>query len=190
MLASRIGDLLNYANIASQLEVTVDTVKRYTMLLEKTFILKNVTTYSRNIRSEILKTPKVYFSDLGLRNSLLRLNDVSQMKNLGQYGLALENAVIRRLDTAISCCREYEARLHFWRTKNKEEVDIAVCIPERLMPIEVKSDKKIQAKYLRGIRNFLKKEKEKVGILISGTDEVDALKDKETSIYIFPFWMV
>ena len=60
LLASRVGDLLNYSNIASQLEVTVDTVKRYSVLLEKTFILRNLTTYSKNIRNEILKTPKIY----------------------------------------------------------------------------------------------------------------------------------
>ena len=96
---------------------------------------------------------------------------------------------LTRLDAAISCCQRYKASLHFWRTKNKKEVDIVVCMPERLLPIEVKSDKKIQARYLKDIQSFLKKEKEKVGILVSGTDEVNVLEDKETSIYIFHFWM-
>ena len=71
-LAGRVGALLNYSNIASELEVTVDTIKRYCLLLEKTFILKNLTTYSRNVRNEILKTPKVYITNPGIRNSLLK----------------------------------------------------------------------------------------------------------------------
>jgi uncharacterized protein len=66
LMAYRVGDVLNYAIIAAQVEVTVDTVKRYSLLLEKTFILTNLTTCSRNIRKEVLKTPKIYFSDLGL----------------------------------------------------------------------------------------------------------------------------
>lgn len=189
LLATRIGDLLNYSNIASQLEVTVDTVKRYCILLEKTFILKNLTTYSRNVRSEILKTPKVYFADLGIRNSLLGLSNLSQIEKLGQYGIVLENAIIKRLDTAISLMG-YEAKLHYWRTKTKEEVDIVVYTPERLLPIEVKSDKKIQARHLKGLRSFFEKEKERVGVLIGRFEDVDILDDRKTHIYMLPYWML
>jgi predicted AAA+ superfamily ATPase len=112
LLASRIGDLLNYSKIASQLEVTVNTVKRYSVLLEKTFILKNLTTYSKNIRSAILKTPKVYFTDLGIRNSLLGLNSISQIEKLNQFGLIFENTLVTKLLTAISLSQK-EIRLHY-----------------------------------------------------------------------------
>jgi predicted AAA+ superfamily ATPase len=189
LLASRIGDLLNYSNIASSLEVTVDTVKRYSMLLEKTFIIKNLTTYSRNVRSEILKTPKVYFTDLGMRNSLLGLDSISQIEKLGQYGIIFENAIVEKLNT-IMPFMEREARLHYWRTKTKEEVDIVVCTPERLLPVEVKSDKKIQTKHLKGIRSFLKKEKEKVGVLVGRFDDADILEEGKRLIYLLPYWMI
>jgi hypothetical protein len=157
ILASRIGDLLNYSNIASQLEITVDTVKRYTMLLEKTFILKNLTTYSRNIRKEVLKTPKAYFSDLGIRNSLLGLNSIAQAEKLGQSGMMLENLILERL-LSISSVSAYDARLYYWRTKTKEEVDFIVSSPVRALPIEVKSDKRIQLRQLKGLKSFMEKE--------------------------------
>ena len=189
LLASRVGDLLNYSNIASQLEVTVDTIKRYSMLLEKTFFLKNVTTYSRNIRSEILKTPKVYFTDLGLRNILLGLTNFSQIKKLGQDGPLLENAIANRLGTIFST-QGYEARLHYWRTKTKEEVDIVVYTPEKLLPIEIKNDKRVKIRHLKGLRSFLKKEKEKEGILVCGVEEADILEEKDIRLYVLPFWMV
>jgi predicted AAA+ superfamily ATPase len=189
LLASRIGDLLNYSNIASSLEVTVDTVKRYSMLLEKTFIINNLTTYSRNVRSEILKTPKVYFTDLGIRNSLLGLNSISQIEKLGQYGIIFENAIVEKLNT-IMPPMELEARLHYWRTKTKEEVDIVVYTPERLLPIEIKSDKKIQTKHLKGLRSFFEKEKEKVGVLVGRFEDADILKDEKSRIYMLPYWMI
>lgn len=189
LLASRVGDLLNYSNIASHLEVTVDTIKRYSMLLEKTFIIKNLTTYSKNIRSEILKTPKVYFTDLGVRNSLLGLNSISQIEKLGQYGIIFENAIVERLNTIMSLT-VHEARLHYWRTKTKEEVDIVVYTPERLLPIEIKSDKKIQTKHLKGIRSFLVREKEKAGVLVGRFEDADILEEGKTRIYLLPYWMI
>jgi len=189
LLASRIGDLLNYSNIASDLEVTVDTIKRYCMLLEKTFIIKNLTTYSRNIRSEILKTPKVYFADLGMRNILLGLNTISQIEKLGQYGIILENAIVEKLH-AIAPFMRHEARLHCWRTKTKDEVDIIVCTPEKLLPIEIKSDKKIQTKHLKGIRSFFAKEKEKVGVLVGRFEDADIIEEDKTRIYLLPYWMI
>ncbi|SPD74704.1 hypothetical protein PITCH_A300007 [uncultured Desulfobacterium sp.] len=189
LLASRVGDLLNYSNIASQIEVTVDTVKRYSMLLEKTFILKNLTTYSKNVKSEILKTPKIYFVDLGIRNSLLGLTSISQLEKLNQYGMVFENAIVDRLYATLPLTR-HEARLHYWRTKAKEEVDIVIYTPDRLLPIEVKSDKKIQARHLKGLKSFLKKEKEKIGVLIGRFEDAQILEEDKTKIYLLPYWMI
>lgn len=190
LLAGRVGDLLNYSNIASELEVTVDTVKRYCILLEKTFILKNLTTYSRNVRNEILKTPKVYFTDLGIRNSLLSLNNLSQIERLGQMGMALENMMLERIDTAIRQLEVGETRLHYWRTKTKEEVDIVVETPEHLLPVEVKSDRRVQGKHLKGLRSFLEKEKEQVGILIGRFEKADIMDEGKSRIYLMPYWML
>lgn len=190
LLASRIGDLLNYSNIAAELEVTVDTVKRYCILLEKTFILKNVTTYSRNVRSEVLKTPKVYFTDLGIRNSLLSLNSLSQIERLGQMGMTLENLMFERLSSVIRQAEAGEMRLHYWRTKTKEEVDIVIETPERILPIEVKSDRRVQGKHLKGLRSFLGKEKEQTGILVGRFEKADILEDGKNRIYLLPHWML
>ena len=143
----------------------------------------------RNIRSEILKTPKVYFTDLGIRNSLLGLTSLSQLENLGQFGVILENALISRLD-AIIIRHRFTAKLHYWRTRTKEEVDIVVYTPERLIPIEVKSEKKIAARHLKGLRSFLEKEKEQVGILVGRFAEVDIIEEDNTRIYIIPYWML
>ncbi|MBN1626965.1 MAG: ATP-binding protein [Deltaproteobacteria bacterium] len=189
LLSSRTGDLLNYSNIASQLEVTVDTIKRYSELLEKTFILKKLTTYSKNVRSEILKTPKIYFTDLGIRNSLLGLTGISQLEKLNQYGIVFENAIVQRLNAALPLAG-HEARLHYWRTKTKEEVDIVIRTSDRLLPVEIKSDKKIQARHLKGIKSFLMKEKEKAGVLIGRFEDAAILEEGETKIYLLPYWMI
>lgn len=190
LLAGRIGDLLNYSNIAAELGVTVDTIKRYCILLEKTFILKNLSTYSRNVRNEILKTPKVCFTDLGIRNSLLNLTSLPQIERLGQMGMVIENMIIERIDTVIRNLDVGELRLHYWRTKTKEEVDIVIQTPERLLPIEIKSDKRVQTKYLKGLRSFLEKENERIGILSGKFDKADILEEGGKRIYLIPHWML
>jgi uncharacterized protein len=187
LLAARIGDLLNYSAIAAQLEVTVDTVKRYALLLEKTFVLRSLTTFSRNVRSEVLKTPKVYFTDLGLRNTLLGLADLSQVEKLGQLGAVLENALVERLQTVINHVGS-ETRLHYWRTRTKEEVDIVLAGPERLLPIEVKSDRQVRARHLKGLRRFLEKEKQTVGIVAGRFDDAEIVAEGESRIYLLPYW--
>jgi uncharacterized protein len=189
LMASRVGDILNYSNIAAQLEVTVDTVKRYTMLLEKTFIITTLTTYSRNVRNEVLKTPKVYFTDLGLRNILLGLDSINQIERFNQYGITLENLMLTRLVTLLPLFSP-EVRLHYWRTKAKEEVDLVIQSPERMIPIEVKSDKKIQARHLKGLRTFLQKEKENIGVLVGRFEETNIIEEGNTRIFLVPHWMV
>ena len=85
---------------------------------------------------------------------------------------------------------KHESRLHYWRTRTKEKVDIVVYTPERLLPIEIKSDKKIQTKHLKGIRSFFEKEKEKVGVLVGRFEDADILEEGETRIYLLPYWMI
>ena len=128
LLAGRVGDLLNFSTIAAQLEVTVDTVKRYAMLLEKTFLLRLLTTCSRNVRNGVLKTPKTYFTDLGIRNALIGLTSLTQMERLNQLGVTLENAVVNRIVQRM-VFTEGSVRLHYWRTKAKEEVDLVIATP-------------------------------------------------------------
>ncbi|MCL5884163.1 MAG: ATP-binding protein [Deltaproteobacteria bacterium] len=189
LLGGRIGDLLNYSAIAAQIEVTVDTIKRYALLLEKTFVLRTFTTCSRNVRAEVLKTPKIYFTDLGLRNALLGLDDLSRIENLGQSGVVLENVLVERLLSVIA--REgYGTRLHYWRTRAKEEVDIVLAGPTGLLPIEVKYDRKIRPRHLNGIKAFLEKEKEHVGIVVGRWDEAEIIEDGKFRIYLIPHWFV
>jgi predicted AAA+ superfamily ATPase len=189
LLAGRTGDLLNFSNIASQIEVTVDTVKRYATLLEKTFLLHILTTCSRNVRNGVLKTPKTYFTDLGIRNALIGLTSLAQMERLNQLGVTLENAVVNRIVQRMVFAKE-TVRLHYWRTKTKEEVDLVIVTPERLLPIEIKSDKNIQARHLRGLRHFFAKEKERIGILVGRFDSVNVIEDGEKRICLLPFWML
>ncbi len=159
ILAGRTGDPLNYTDIAGKTGVAVDTVKRYVSLLEKTFLIRELTTYSRNIRAQLLKSPRIYFTDLGIRNILLGITDLALLDKLKLLGTSLENLVAERIQAELFLTRS-EAKLHYWRTKAKEEVDLVVVTPQMFLPIEIKSDRTYQRRHIRGILKFLTREME------------------------------
>ena len=189
ILAGRTGDLLNYTDIAGQTGVAVDTVKRYVALLEKTFLIRELTTCSRNIRAEQLKSPRIYFTDLGIRNILLGITDLALLERLNLLGSSLENLVEERLQAELILTRR-QARLHYWRTKAKDEVDLVVATPQTLLPIEIKSDRTPQKRYIRGIVKFLAKETEAKGVLIGRFDAVEVIRQDGREIFLLPLWMV
>jgi len=71
LTASQIGKLVNYSEISSTLGLALKTVQNYLWYAEKTFVLRRVAPFFRNIRKEVTKSPVYYFTDLGLRNYCL-----------------------------------------------------------------------------------------------------------------------
>jgi predicted AAA+ superfamily ATPase len=119
----------------------------------------------------------------------LGLTSVAQLERINQYGVALENSIANRLSAWVPLLNP-ELRLHYWRTRSQEEVDLVISAPDRLIPVEVKSDKKLQKKDLKGLRRFLEKEKEKTGILVGRFEEADILEEGKTEIILLPHWII
>lgn len=71
LLALQVGGEISYSELAQKLGVSVHTVQRYIYLLEESFIVFTLRGFSRNLRNEIVKSPKIYFYDVGVRNALL-----------------------------------------------------------------------------------------------------------------------
>ncbi|MCG6534160.1 MAG: hypothetical protein L7F78_05595 [Syntrophales bacterium LBB04] len=80
--------------------------------------------------------------------------------------------------------------VHYWGTKSKEKVDLVLHSPKRMIPGGIKSDKKIQARHLKGLKTFLHKEKEKIGILVGRFEEANIIEEGSTRIFLLPHWMV
>jgi len=110
-------------------------------------------------------------------------------KKKALHGVALENSIANRLSAWLPLLNP-ELRLHYWRTRSQEEVDLVISAPDRLIPVEVKSDRKLQKKDLKGLRRFLEKEKEKTGILVGRFAEADILEEGRAEIILLPHWMI
>jgi len=145
ILASQTGDLLNVEELSNTCRLSKQTVERYLFVLENTYVIRLVKPFFKNLRSELFKTPKIYFYDSGLAH-LLWLKTISP-KVLGKI---FETAVFSELVKNFG-----KESINFWRTKDKKEIDFILRQKNKIVPIEAKVNFASFSK--RAIRYFLKK---------------------------------
>ncbi|MFH0923546.1 MAG: ATP-binding protein [Candidatus Falkowbacteria bacterium] len=135
LLALQIGNEVSINELAVNLQCSRDTIVNYLDILEKAFIIFRLRAYSRNQRKEIVKKQKIYFVDLGIRNSLIsRYNELAVRDDVGALW---ENFCVserlKKIQTDNLSCQKY-----FWRTLNQKEVDYAEEYNDRLDGYEFK----------------------------------------------------
>ena len=133
VLAGQIGNLVNYKELSSTLGISFPTLKKYLWYAQKIFLLDLVTPYSRNVRKEISLSPVVYFGDLGMRNYPLGI--FGNIRSPADCGFLFQNLLYLILTPGLPMG---STRVHFWRTKDKAEVDFVVEKGKALIPIEAK----------------------------------------------------
>lgn len=128
VLASQSGQLLNVAELSSTCGIAQQTVERYLFILEQTYVLRLLKPFSGSLRSELFKTPKIFFFDTGLMQMLW-------LKCLPGdiIGSVFETSVFSELAKALPA-----EELFHWRTKDKKEIDFVVRARGRPFPIEAK----------------------------------------------------
>jgi len=125
ILAEQIGNLINASELASTLGVSKTSIDNYLYVMRKSFHINLVKPFFKNTRKELTKMPKVYFSDLGLRNFFV--SDFGSLETRKDKGALLENAVFKQL------IEKYpEDKIKFWRTIAKNEVDFVIDKKEAL----------------------------------------------------------
>lgn len=137
VLAARSGQLLNLADISRDLGITINTAKTWLSILEATFQVVVIRPYHGNVGKRLVKTPKVYFTDVGMLCYLSGLRDPEHAANGPLSGAIVETAVISEiLKTYLG--RGTDSPIYFWRTSHGTEVDIVLEQQARLIPVEVK----------------------------------------------------
>ncbi len=137
VLAVRTGQLLNLTDVARDLGVAVNTVKAWLSVLEATWQIIVLRPYFANVGKRLVKTPKVYFTDVGTLCHLAGLRDAEHAASGPLGGAIVETAVLSEVVKSL-IHRAIEPQVHFWRTAAGTEVDIVVAASGKLVPIEVK----------------------------------------------------
>ncbi|MEI6729255.1 MAG: ATP-binding protein [bacterium] len=120
LLAFQVGNEVSYHELAISLKINEETVARYIQLLEKAFVIFRLTAFSNNPRKEISKTRKIYFYDLGIRNSLIASFNSLEIRN--DIGALWENfCIVERMKRNES--NQENVNSYFWRNYTQQEID-------------------------------------------------------------------
>jgi predicted AAA+ superfamily ATPase len=172
LLADQAGNMVNNNELGNTLQLTGPTVDNYTYIMQKSFIISLLTPFYGNLRKELTKMPKVYFTDNGLRNVLV--NNFNKLNDREDKGQLLENYVYNRL------IKLYDAdSLHYWRTADGNEVDFIVEQGIKLgLAYEVKynNDQFKPNKYQKFTEGYPGFELRCVSREISGEDTVNVVR--------------
>jgi uncharacterized protein len=136
-LAARTPGLLSLTDLAKDLGVALNTVKAWLAVLEATYQVIILRPYFANIGKRLVKTPKVYFSDVGTLCYLTGLKDPEHAASGPMGGPIMETAVVSEIVRTLTH-RGIEPRVYFWRTSSGTEVDLVIEAGGKLVPIEVK----------------------------------------------------
>ncbi len=126
-LSLQIGNMVSYEELSTITQHKTMDLKKYLNLLEKTYVIHLLKPFFTNKRTELVKNPKVFFYDTGLRNSII--SDFKEVDSRQDKGVLYENFIFSELI-------KKNLTVKYWRTKAKAEVDFIV---DDNVPIEVKS---------------------------------------------------
>ena len=143
-VAARTGEMLNYANIASEVGVSEPTIKNWVSVLERTGIIYILQPYSASALKRAIKTPKIYFRDTGLACYLTRWLTPEALKNSAVAGNMFETFVVSEiLKTYSNEGKDYKFTIFYYRGKDKKaygenEIDLIIQENGILYPVEIK----------------------------------------------------
>lgn len=182
LLSAQIGNLVNVSSISRDLNLPYRELKKFLGALEKTFVIKLLPPYFTNKITEIKKSPKIYFLDLGLRNALIgefRAVDLRTDK-----GASVENFVLQNL-----FYRGNKDSFNFWRTKQRAEMDFIIKKQNEIIPIEVKYQELKKPQFSRSFSSFIEAYQPKKAVILS-KNYFQMVKLKQTTILFLPIYFV
>lgn len=142
-LAYQIGSEVSYNELGQTVGLNNETVEKYITLLERSFIVFRLGSFSRNLRNELKKSRKIYFYDTGIRNAVIKNFSSIELRN--DVGALFENFLIAERMKWLSYRGEAVNR-YFWRTHAQQEIDYIEEKDGQLFPFEFKWSSKKNAK--------------------------------------------
>lgn len=134
-LALQMGSQVSYNELAQTVGSDKETVERYINLLEKTFVVFQLHSFSRNLRNELKKSKKVYFYDVGVRNAIL--NNFQPLSLRTDAGALWENFIVTER-IKFHAYNNAFTNYYFWRSLQQQEIDLIEERKGKLIAIECK----------------------------------------------------
>jgi len=155
LLAGRTGQVIDYSSIANDVGVDAKTIRSWFSILEASFVIFKLPPYYENFGKRVIKSPKYYFTDVGLLCYLLGIREADHISRDPLVGQIFENLVV--IEFLKSRYNQGKAPdLYFYRDSNGNEVDLLVKTGPSLQAYEIKSAATFKMDQLKGVERFAK----------------------------------
>lgn len=184
LLAGRTGQLLNHSSLGNEVGVSSNTITQWLSILEASFLVFSLAPWSVNIGKRLVKSPKVYFYDVGLACWLLGIKTVEQLQHHPLRGALFENLVVLEV---LKSMRNQGLRdpLYFFRDSNGLEIDLLLDHADGLQLVEIKASQTVSAPLFKNLRTVaaLLGDRVKSQHLVYGGDE----RQDRTGVEVLPY---
>lgn len=153
LCAGRIGQLVNLASLANDTGISVSTVRNWLELLQASYILHVLPPWFTNTSKRLVKSPKLYFCDVGLACWLLDLRTREQVERDPLLGNLVENLVVADV-LKQRYNRGETGPLYFYRDAKGNEVDLLIPTGRQFHAVEIKAGATVNPDYFRGLSRF------------------------------------
>ncbi|MEP0986303.1 ATP-binding protein [Ekhidna sp.] len=175
LLAGRVGQVLNLSSLSNDVGVSSTTLSEWLSVLEASYIIYRLPPYYNNFGKRLIKSPKIYFTEIGLASYLLDIKNPSEANRDPLLGGLFENLVIidllkKRYNRGLS------PSLYFFRDNHGNEVDLLIEEKRKLIPIEIKAAMTFHDRFANALNKFrvLSKSVEKGCIVYAGELEFES----------------
>lgn len=153
LCAGRCGQLLNHSALAADAGVSHTTASSWISLLEASYIVFRLPPYFWNTNKRLVKSPKLYFFDVGLAAHLLGIQSESHVLAHPLRSALFENLVVAEV-LKYFWHRGRRAALHFFRDSDGNEIDLLLELGRGVFPIEIKAGETVNPDYFKGLKSF------------------------------------
>ena len=174
LLATNTSQILNYSTLSKHIGVDLKTVKRWISILEASYIIFLLPPFYNNLGKRIIKSPKVYFYDVGLVSHLCGISNQDIFEKGPMYGAIFENYLVAEL-LKKQIHRKTHKKLYYFRTSAGQEIDLIIDHKQHKDLIEIKTSETFKPLMLSSVETMLGKDDQ--GFLIYQGQEIPHLEN-------------
>jgi len=153
LCAGRVGQLLNLHGLGNDTGVSHTTVRQWISVLEASYIVFLLQPFHASISKRLIKSPKLYFYDVGLASYLLGIETARQVTTHPLKGFLFENmVVVEALKHRFNQGRR--SNLSFYRDSSRTEVDLIYSLADRILAVEIKAGETVSRSFLSSLRKL------------------------------------
>ena len=150
LLAHHTGQLFNASEISKHLGIDSKTVQRWISILESSYIAFTLAPWHVNFSKRIVKTPKIYFYDVGLVCYLLGIKSPEALMHSSYKGALFENFCLLEIMKSHKNNGQ-NLEYYFWRDSNGNEIDLLIPNGNKLQCVEIKASQTVKNEYVKSL---------------------------------------